>query len=153
MRASDADRDRVIDVLKTGFAEGRLTQEEFTERQDKALAARTYGDLAALTADLPVGPPGGLARHAGPFPPAPLASPYPPLPLARRINRLAIASVAAGFIPIFGSWWAIVLGHLARNEIRNSGEGGAGLAAIGIALGYVTMALFLLLLLVPHGGS
>ncbi|MGH3186311.1 MAG: DUF1707 SHOCT-like domain-containing protein [Streptosporangiaceae bacterium] len=56
MRASDADRDRVMDVLRNATAEGRLTADELEERLGAALTARTFGDLAALTEDLPVGP-------------------------------------------------------------------------------------------------
>jgi Domain of unknown function (DUF1707) len=52
-RASHADRDRVIDLLKAAFAHGRLTKDELDERLGQALAARTYAELAALTADLP----------------------------------------------------------------------------------------------------
>jgi uncharacterized protein DUF1707 len=53
LRASDADRDRVASLLQEHHAEGRLTAEEFTERVDKALTAKTLGDLDALLADLP----------------------------------------------------------------------------------------------------
>lgn len=53
LRASDADRDAVLDRLRSAHAEGRLTAEEFSERMDTALSARTMGDLAILTADLP----------------------------------------------------------------------------------------------------
>jgi hypothetical protein len=73
----------------------------------------------------------------------------PPFSLARKINRLAIASAVAALIPVFGSWWAIVLGHLARSEIRTSGESGSGLAAARIALGYATIGLFVLFLPLP----
>ena len=55
MRAASADRERAVDVLKAGFAEGRLTQEEYNDRMGRAYAARTYGELTALTADLPAG--------------------------------------------------------------------------------------------------
>jgi len=51
-RASHADRDRAIDLLKAAFVQGRLTKDELDERLGQALAARTYGDLAALSADL-----------------------------------------------------------------------------------------------------
>jgi hypothetical protein len=51
-RASHADRDRAIDLLKAAFVQGRLTQDELAERLGQALAARTYAELAALTADL-----------------------------------------------------------------------------------------------------
>jgi hypothetical protein len=53
MRASDADRDRAIEVLAEASAQGRLSPQEYSERSDAALAARTLGDLAGLTADLP----------------------------------------------------------------------------------------------------
>jgi hypothetical protein len=56
MRASDADRDRVIDVLRGAMGDGRLTADEFEERMEAALASRTLGELAALTADLVPGP-------------------------------------------------------------------------------------------------
>jgi Domain of unknown function (DUF1707) len=53
--ASSADRERAVGVLRAGFTEGRLTQDELDERVAEAYAARTYGQLWALTADLPVG--------------------------------------------------------------------------------------------------
>lgn len=53
LRASDDDRERVAVVLREAYAAGRLTNEEFTERLDATYAARTFGDLAPLTADLP----------------------------------------------------------------------------------------------------
>lgn len=56
MRASDADRDRVIDVLRAATADGRLTAEEFSERMAAALSSRTFRELAPLTADLATPP-------------------------------------------------------------------------------------------------
>ena len=61
--AASADRERAVGVLRAGFAEGRLTQDELTDRVGRAYAARTYRDLWALTADLPSGP---LPVPAGP---------------------------------------------------------------------------------------
>jgi hypothetical protein len=55
MRASHADRERVIDALKAAFVEDRLTKDEFDARVGHALASQTHADLAALTADLPTG--------------------------------------------------------------------------------------------------
>jgi Domain of unknown function (DUF1707)/Cell wall-active antibiotics response 4TMS YvqF len=57
VRASDADRDRVVEALAAASAEGRLTLEEYSERSDAALVARTLGDLASLTTDLPAASP------------------------------------------------------------------------------------------------
>jgi hypothetical protein len=53
LRASRADRDLVIDVLKAAFVQGRLTRDELDGRLDQALAARTHAELAAVTADIP----------------------------------------------------------------------------------------------------
>ena len=53
--AASADRERAVGVLRAGFTEGRLTQDELDERVAAAYAARTYGQLWALTADLPMG--------------------------------------------------------------------------------------------------
>lgn len=53
LRASDADRDVVLAELGEHFQAGRLTADELEERTGQALQARTFGDLARLTADLP----------------------------------------------------------------------------------------------------
>jgi hypothetical protein len=53
MRASDTDRERVSDRLRTAAGHGRITMDELEERLDAAYAARTYGELVPLTADLP----------------------------------------------------------------------------------------------------
>jgi len=61
--AGSADRERAVGVLRAAFTEGRLTQDELDDRVARAYAARTYGDLWALIADLPAGPlpyPGGV---------------------------------------------------------------------------------------------
>jgi hypothetical protein len=54
LRASHADRERVIDLLKTAFVQGRLTRDELVARVGQALASRTHAELAALTTDIPV---------------------------------------------------------------------------------------------------
>ena len=57
IRASDADRDRVVDALRDHAAAGRLTTEELEARTDYALAARYVGDLSRILRDLPrIGP-------------------------------------------------------------------------------------------------
>ncbi|MEV0319098.1 DUF1707 domain-containing protein [Streptomyces sp. NPDC050658] len=53
MRASDADRERVAEQLRDAMAEGRLDMTEFEERLDATYKARTYGELAPITRDLP----------------------------------------------------------------------------------------------------
>ena len=66
MRASDADRDRVMEVLRAAAVDGRLTPDELDERLEAALASRTLGELATLTADLMAGPsmPGAAMAQA-----------------------------------------------------------------------------------------
>ncbi len=56
LRASHEDRDRVVELLRVAAGDGRLTAEELDERLEAALTARTYGELAALTRDLPAAP-------------------------------------------------------------------------------------------------
>lgn len=66
LRASDADRERVVDILREAAGDGRLTLEEHTERVERAYSARTLGELAELTKDLvhPSGDPASpFTRH------------------------------------------------------------------------------------------
>lgn len=53
LRASHADREQVIDVVKAAFVQGRLAKDEFDQRLGRVFASRTYADLASLTADIP----------------------------------------------------------------------------------------------------
>ncbi|MFF0202200.1 DUF1707 domain-containing protein [Streptomyces sp. NPDC005017] len=53
LRASDADREQVAEVLRDALAEGRLDMPEFEERLEATFSARTYGELAPITRDLP----------------------------------------------------------------------------------------------------
>ena len=72
LRASHADRDQVVEVLRVAAGDGRLSAEELDDRLERALTARTYAELAALTSDLPatpgtaVVPPGAGAVSATP---------------------------------------------------------------------------------------
>ena len=63
LRASRADRERVIDLLKAAFVQGRLDRDEFDVRIGRAVASRTYGELAAVIADIPVELIGALPRR------------------------------------------------------------------------------------------
>jgi putative transcriptional regulator len=56
LRASYADREQAIDMLKAAFAQGRLAKDEFEVRVGQAFAARTHAQLAAVTADIPAPP-------------------------------------------------------------------------------------------------
>ena len=63
LRASRADRERVIDLLKAAFVQDRLDRDEFDTRIGQALASRTYGELAAVTADISAELTGELPRR------------------------------------------------------------------------------------------
>lgn len=69
LRVSDAEREHAAEVLRRAAGDGRITLEELDDRLTAAYAARTYGELAAITEDLP---------DAGPQPPAPVTGPMPP---------------------------------------------------------------------------
>ncbi|MBT2459259.1 DUF1707 domain-containing protein [Streptomyces sp. ISL-86] len=73
LRASDADRERVVERLRDAVAEGRLDMEEFEERLEAAYKSRTYAELEPLTRDLPAAvppasavSPAAVAPSAGP---------------------------------------------------------------------------------------
>ena len=141
MLAATADRERAIDVLKAGFADGRLTQAEHDERVARVYAARTYGEVALLVADLPAGPLGATARYPAAW--------YPPprIPAPAAINSLAVASLICGAaeFPTLGltALPAVILGHRARQQIRETGQRGEALAVAGLVLGWAAIALFL----------
>ena len=66
LRASDADRERVIDTLKAAYVYGLVTKDEFDARASQAFASRTRAELTLVTADLPAGQqPPWLARARG----------------------------------------------------------------------------------------
>ncbi|GAA1100591.1 DUF1707 SHOCT-like domain-containing protein [Kitasatospora arboriphila] len=80
LRCSDADRERVADLLRDAYAEGRLTVEEHSERIEAAYAAKTFGDLVPLTRDLPAATEGAPLSMVKP----PLQQQRAPLPPARQ---------------------------------------------------------------------
>jgi hypothetical protein len=107
LRASDADRDQVLESLKTAFVQGRLTIDELDERAGQALVSRTYGELAALTADIPSGPTRTMPRP----PAAPAGIPAAePVPAALSTPASAKAAVwAACVIAALPAVWAAFL--------------------------------------------
>src|SRR5690242_18096276 len=104
MRASHADRERVIDTVKAAFARGQLTAGELDARVGQALTARTYAELAAVTLSIPAR--SDLARPAKPV----LAQPRR-RPGNRLVNRgvcvITATTLAAGV------WVGIVAGAAA----------------------------------------
>jgi hypothetical protein len=102
MRASDAEREAVTARLRDHYAEGRLTQDELDERVSAALGSKTFGDLRALTTDLP-----------GPAPVPPRTAARPPwggLPPWRHRHRppvLLFALIALLVLLTSGGGWVL----------------------------------------------
>ncbi|MCX5060781.1 MULTISPECIES: DUF1707 and DUF4190 domain-containing protein [unclassified Streptomyces] len=143
MLASHADRERAVDVLRAGYGEGRMEHPEFEKRVAQAYAARTVGELALLVADLPHGPvpqPGPVAAVPQTF----MAVPR------RQTNAKAIGAAVCGLLclPTMGLTGipAVILGHAARNEMERTGEAGDGLALTGLVLGWLSTAVWALVL-------
>jgi hypothetical protein len=139
MLASTADRERAIDVCKASYGEGRLTKEEFDARVHQITASRTYGDLAAVISDLPAGPLGGVSHYQAGGYPIPVPN-YPPP--ARPTNGMAIGSLVCALMGI--SLPAVIMGSIARAQIREKNEAGDGLAVAGLVVGWVGTALWTL---------
>ncbi|HEV3382705.1 MAG TPA: DUF1707 and DUF4190 domain-containing protein [Trebonia sp.] len=154
MRAADADRDDVTGILGRAYSEGRLSRDEYDTRLESALSSRTYAELDHLVADLPV------RRALEPTAEPATAS------QANTTNGLAMASLACGVAQfVFGPLAtipAIAFGHMARSQIRRSGEQGDGLALTGLVLGWGALILGTLFLIISltiaasaraHGGA
>lgn len=126
IRASDADREGVVTILREAFGEGRLTLDEFEERTAAAYASRTYGDLLDLTADLPVqpvlsvppGPPGLPGQHQDLRLPYQLSQPVrphrgPDIRLLPALFIWAVIAAAAGSPWVAGVLTVFFVGMLA----------------------------------------
>jgi hypothetical protein len=144
LRASDADREAVVERLRTAAMEGRLDAEELEERVSAAYGARWGSELERLTADVT---------------PLAVSPPVPPVfmqPRAKRINPYAIASLVMSLLWIawLGSIAAVVFGHIALRQIARSRdtESGSGLAIAGLALGYAGLAMLVLALMFVDAG-
>jgi len=126
MRATDADRDGVHTVLQSAYADGRLSWDEFESRSTSLMEAKTFDQLGAITADL---------RQPVPYRPG--SGP----PAGQRTNSMAVASMVCGLCQIFFLFVAgipaIIFGHIARRQIRETGEAGDGMALAGLIMGYI----------------
>jgi hypothetical protein len=146
MLSAAADRERTMDVLKAAYGEGRITKDEFDLRAGRAMSARTYAQLAAVVADLPAGP------HLGvmPYQPGYYPAVSPPT------SGLAIGSLVCGIAELFTFGFAaipaVILGHLARAHIRETGERGDGMAVAGLVLGYLAIGIWTLIIIVLAAG-
>jgi hypothetical protein len=109
LRASDADREQVVDTLKAAFVAGRLTKDELDVRAGVALAARTYAELRAVTADIP-----GRQIELPPLP-RPFPLPTPRRPVSRKVVAWSAAAVivppalGAAFLTFYGGFLILFL--------------------------------------------
>ena len=127
LRASDADRDQVADRLRKAAAEGRILAEELEERVAAALRSKTYGELDAVTADLP----GGRIAH-NPYPRRPITR--EPLAIAAMgvtvalVGVILAALIVAGLVAASGVWIFFAFFWIARGGPRrrriDRGRGG-----------------------------
>jgi len=100
LRASDADRDAVVTALGEHFQAGRLTSEELDDRMGRALSAKTLGELATLTTDLPE-----VATA-----PQAMPAPVPGPPLSRYRRRYPVAGTVVFAVAVAAVAGLIVAG-------------------------------------------
>jgi hypothetical protein len=120
MKASDSDRDAVVSDLSEHFQAGRLTAEEFDERTGRALAARTWGELRGLLADLPAtrpGPPAPAMRtsSARPWRPS-VRLALPPIVVLAGIGITVAALVNVPHVR-WGFIWLLLSGLLIARRL------------------------------------
>jgi Domain of unknown function (DUF1707) len=118
LRASDADRDQVAERLRNAAAEGRIATDEFEQRLGATLGARTYGELAAVVADLP----GTPVRRRSSLPFSPIARVAIALailiPVMMAMIFVLTGIVAGWMLWAIAGWW--FFGHRHR---RHGGQG------------------------------
>jgi Domain of unknown function (DUF1707) len=114
IRASDADRDQVVDILRDQYTEGRLALEEFTSRVAAASAARTWGELLDELRDLPVRPP---FQAAAPGQAVAVSGRAPEVDLVLLIVLLVV------FPPAGLAYWLICYRQSRSVVIRDDGPG------------------------------
>ena len=108
LRASDAEREQVIDALKTAFVQGLLTKDELGMRAGQALASRTNAELAVIMADIPA----SLIEIQPPSRP-------PQACAAKRVNKKAVAratciivlppALGTAFLTYYGGFLVLLL--------------------------------------------
>jgi Domain of unknown function (DUF1707) len=108
LRASHADREHVLDVLKAAFVQGLLTKDEFDMRVGQTFSWRTYAELAALTADIPAGLIGAQPLRK----PARAQAPHPQNKVVNSCACVTLAVLVLGAALVtrnFGLFFAVVV--------------------------------------------
>lgn len=132
VRVSDAEREAFVAQLSAATAEGRLTLDEFSDRTQRAYAARTWGELVSLVADLPK----VTAPAAGPPPRAVAGGQGITLSVIAMILGI-LSIVAIGLVPLGGIAGAIavVLGILGSRAADRGEPSHRGFALAGMIFG------------------
>jgi len=134
LRASHADREQAIELLKAAFVQDRLDKNELDARVGRALASRTYADLAALIADIPAMPAPAVPVTAMPARAVPAPAVLPGTP----VRTLVTAACRAGMCLLGGLvliWVISLVGHGLLGALAFLGVVAAPVAASGF-LGY-----------------
>jgi Domain of unknown function (DUF1707) len=131
MRASPADRERTIEVLKVAFVQDLLTKDELDTRAGQAFASRTCAELAALTVDLPT--------LTADLPAEPIAAQPPMCVRARGERRIRPGTVLAVATALYAGMWPLAV-VLPRDW---EGEPQAGINLIAMTTGLYLLALIL----------
>lgn len=111
MRASDSERQQVVEVLKMALDDGRLKMDEYVERMEKAYEATTVGDLALLHDDLPLTLPPArrVGGEAGPVAEGPrVAAPVEPAAVPQTGIRGAYSELPTSLKVLWTIWFAVV---------------------------------------------
>jgi DUF1707 SHOCT-like domain len=121
LRASHADRERVVGTLKAAYVHGLVTKDEFDERVSQTFAARTYAELALITADIPAG-----LTTAPPLQPGPAQARSPAHPDLTPGER---AIMATGLLAALALVVALLTGGAAGGLLALGGLGSAFVSA------------------------
>ena len=135
IRVSDAERDQAVAELSKHYQSGRLTLEEFDDRSDRALRAKTGSDLSALFTDLPT----GTATASAPEPAGPGLPSFPAGPVQRHPGGPSVARIVIAFVIA-----SIIFGNLASVAV-NSGH-------VNVHVGWLLPVVILAFVFVRLGG-
>ena len=128
MRASDADREQVIAMLKVAFVQGRLTKDELDLRVGAAFTARTYAELAVVTADIPAEP------TAAQPPPKPAGAGWPPMNSSAKTAVAVIIAATTVTVAVWLIAWFAGNGALLAGAVLATGIDLVILCAAGATL-------------------
>jgi len=107
VRASDTERDQAAEILRAGYAEGRLTRAELDERTGAAYAAKTRANLRDLTSDLPDAISPQQAHRRPTLPDLPVAAPAPSAGTGMYLDRCLLLCLLIAFPPAGIVYWIL----------------------------------------------